>query len=411
MARYSPVRRPIAADASSIYSSDSMPSPITSLPVPDIDSSDSTTAALRIPVPADLQPVLTAAFITVPEATCSWSVRTTKPWHALAASSKAGYWSQAKNAVAAVMGHAETDFRDPVQLILPVIQADRIWSLVRYAAAQSIDKRNAVASGILACANELLRHLIRSGETDTQLYSRTVQASFVLHALTRAAIGVTLQKMNSQVPQQGAQLHTVPWPAWTAAAHDYIAAAFTSRGTVRRGVTVVAARNACIVGCYSLMPPTRLQWHSVRIGVTHDSVTAARQNVLLLNPRHPTVVFSDFKNAASMGQVELPLPKRLAAILRSYLAARAAEGLHSQWLFPAAKADACMSNGAFGSLLASVAEQLTGRRFSVRLMRSSFIRDWHDKHPKATNQEVLALMVNLLQTNLAVHLAYKKVLA
>jgi hypothetical protein len=121
-------------------------------------------------------------------------------------------------------------------------------------------------------------------------------------------------------------------------------------------------------------------------------------------------VFCDYKNFASMGQVELAVPKRLAAMLRSYLGARAGEQLQSKWLFPAARKDACMSNSAFGSLLAGLAEQLTGKRFSVRLMRSSFIRDWHEQHPKATNQEVLSLMVSLLQQNLAVHHAYKKVL-
>jgi hypothetical protein len=148
----------------------------------------------------------------------------------------------------------------------------------------------------------------------------------------------------------------------------------------------------------------------VLVGLDYDSAIATRQNALRLDPRSPTVLFTDYKNAASMGTVELALPHRLAVMLRSYLTSRAAEGKQSRWLFPAARGDACMSNSAFGSLLASLAEQLTGKRFSVRLMRSSFIRDWHEKHPKATNQEVLTVMVSLLQQSLAVHHGYKKVL-
>jgi hypothetical protein len=85
----------------------------------------------------------------------------------------------------------------------------------------------------------------------------------------------------------------------------------------------------------------------------------------------------------------------------------------SQWLFPSGftrKSQACMTSSRFSTHLTALAEGITGKRFSNRLMRSSFIRWWHETHPQASNAQVQRIMHSLLQQDIAIHLAYRKLL-
>jgi hypothetical protein len=118
--------------------------------------------------------------------------------------------------------------------------------------------------------------------------------------------------------------------------------------------------------------------------------------LLDLAAKEATVFWGEFKNSASF---ELPLkqvlPKELVAILHKTLPEGDSTPLK-------------VSN--YSTFLTGIAKQITGKDFSNRLMRSSYIRWWHDNNSKdgvdvAKTKEMMAQMH---QTNMQVHLSYVK---
>jgi hypothetical protein len=61
--------------------------------------------------------------------------------------------------------------------------------------------------------------------------------------------------------------------------------------------------------------------------------------------------------------------------------------------------------------LSSLAEQISGKHFTNRFMRSSYIKFWHQENSKDGELDInktKEMMKLLHQTNLEIHLAYVK---
>jgi hypothetical protein len=120
------------------------------------------------------------------------------------------------------------------------------------------------------------------------------------------------------------------------------------------------------------------------------------KNILYLAPTEAVVYWGEFKNAASF---EVPLKQVLPRELVTILHKTVPEGDSTPLK---------VSN--YSTFLTGVAKQITGKDFSNKLMRSSYIRWWHDNNSKGAldinkTKEIMKL---IHQTNMQVHLGYVK---
>jgi hypothetical protein len=120
------------------------------------------------------------------------------------------------------------------------------------------------------------------------------------------------------------------------------------------------------------------------------------KNILWIAPREAVVFWGEFKNSASF---ELPLKQELPRQLVSVLHKVLPEGDSTPLKVPN-----------FSTFLTHLAEQITGKQFTNRLMRASYIRWWHDNNSKdgVDVAKTKAMMAQMHQTNMQVHLSYVK---
>jgi hypothetical protein len=110
------------------------------------------------------------------------------------------------------------------------------------------------------------------------------------------------------------------------------------------------------------------------------------------------MTWGEFKNIAAFGAavpLQQPLPADLHRVLKKLMPAEDSTPLKLP---------------SFSNFVTSVAETITNKKFTNRLMRSSYIRQWHiDNSKEAVDiNKTKAMMKQMHQTNLEVHLAYNK---
>lgn len=193
---------------------------------------------------------------------------------------------------------------------------------------------------------------------------------------------------------------TVPWSEWAQLGKNYIRAVMAKKDAM----TDKQKKDALIVYAYSQLPPVRLDWNDIKVVRTTgvkglEAAVAAHKtgNVLYLSPKGAVICWSEFKNSASFGN----LPVR-----REIVPAIGFIRLMNKILPPGNSEPLKIPN--FSSYLTKLAEDMTGKRFSNRLMRSSYIRWWHDGNDSTNVKAVQEMMRQIHQTNMAVHLGYIK---
>jgi hypothetical protein len=122
------------------------------------------------------------------------------------------------------------------------------------------------------------------------------------------------------------------------------------------------------------------------------------KNILYVSPGASVMTWGEFKNISSFGAA-VPLQQPLPADLHRVLKKLMPEGDSTPLKIPN-----------FSSFVTSTAETITGKKFSNRLMRSSYIRQWHIDNSKESVDvtKTRAMMKLMHQTNMEVHLAYNK---
>jgi hypothetical protein len=193
----------------------------------------------------------------------------------------------------------------------------------------------------------------------------------------------------------------VPWSDWEQLSRRFVKALANKEDATTRD-----NQEAMVVALYSFIPPVRLDWNDIEVRYTKGGKALAPlkgevgKNIMYLAPKTAVVFWGEFKNAASFG-TELPLrqelPSSLVRILHKVLPK--SEEPVSPLKLPN-----------FSNYLTGLAEQITGKPFSNRLMRSSYIRHYHEQNSKeGVNVAATKAMMRLLhQTNMEVHLAYNK---
>lgn len=229
-------------------------------------------------------------------------------------------------------------------------------------------------------------------------YRSLLHKMMVFSELNKRTKKVSYEQHISQEASPERHANTVDWTEWVDRAKRFV-----RRVTTMKEPTTRDRQEGLVAAVYSMLPPVRLDWNDVEVRhVTKKQLAEAKgeksKNILYMSPSGALMTWGEFKNVASFGAdapLRQPIPAELHRVFKKLLVAEDSTPFK-------------LSN--FSTFLTGVAETITGKKFSNRLMRSSFIRHWHNENSKDVIdvQKTRAMMRLVHQTNLEVHLAYQK---
>lgn len=324
----------------------------------------------------------------------TWVHKHTKKWEDLGDNAKNSYPNLAKLALRNA-GYTPPDTKDPITisdycLTTPI----DLWKVLTEATdpKYSVHQRNGYSKGLLGVLNAKMRKSLES--KDPQTHKLCVWTT-IIHLMNANAKKDTTATHEGQKQSAVAEANTIEWGHWLNKSIDFV------KNEKNR-------RDAMIVAVYSLIPPIRRNWFNMEI-VTEEPAKDDKRNSIIINEKEVITFWGDFKNKASF-KTELPLKipienVALCGLLRDYK-----KTLKTKWLFPNSdkKNATHIPRDAFGKLIGDIGEKLVGKRFTVNRMRASFITHFHTVNAKPTVVEMRAVMRQLHQTNLSVHLSYAK---
>lgn len=279
-----------------------------------------------------------------------------------------------------------------------------IFSVVKFIMEQSPATQNMYAKAGLSYVCDSLYNSIyvsraRNLSTDGDYKDRCLRMMVysILNKLTKKE---SYERHVSQEASDQRIESTVPWAEWSQLGKNYIRAFMAKKGTI----TEKEKKDALIVYAYSQLPPVRLDWNDIKVmripaAKKFDAAVANHKtgNVLYLNAKRAVVCWSDFKNAANFKDLPVRYEiKPVSGFIR----------MMNKILPPGDSEPLKIAN--FSTYLSKLAEDITGKRFTNRLMRSSYIRWWHDNNDTKDLTSVKSMMRNIHQTNMEVHLGYIK---
>jgi hypothetical protein len=276
-----------------------------------------------------------------------------------------------------------------------------IWDVVRFIKTHPLAQQNMFAKAALSYICQDLWDSIyvnkKKGLASSSAYKTDLQTMAVFSELSKRTKRQSYEKHSSQQANEENIDNTVKWEDWEALARRFIRAL-----TSKKDMTERDRKEVLVVAVYSLIPPVRLDWNDIEVrrtkgGKTFEKVEGeAGKNILWIAPRQAVVFWGEFKNSASFTlPLRQDLPRELVSIMQKVLPEGDSTPLK-------------VSN--FSTFLTHLAEQITGKEFSNRLMRSSYIRWWHNNNSKGevNVEKTRELMTQMHQTNMQVHLSYVK---
>lgn len=205
-------------------------------------------------------------------------------------------------------------------------------------------------------------------------------------------------QMSQEVTQERID-NTVPWDEWISSAKKYISVI-----NKKKDATVEELCKASIAGVYSFLPPIRLDYEDVLV-VKKAPKKITENTLVLAGPATSAFYWVKFKNADAFDRqgtlpIVQPISTSLIKLLKTYMKARPS-------------ATKLFELPHFSEKVTEVALMITGKRFTNRLMRSSYIRDFYSKvtEGKLDLTEITKMMRQIHQTNIEVNLSYIKKLA
>lgn len=276
---------------------------------------------------------------------------------------------------------------------------DVIRVILTYPLAQQNQYAKAGLSYVCQHLYETVYERNRKSLHNSNFYKQELQRMLVFAELCKRTKRATYERHSSQEASEERLEATVEWKDWEELAKRFVRALVSKKDANDRD-----RQEALIAAVYSYIPPIRLDWNDIEVRRTKGGASlAARKgeagrNILYMAPNEAVVYWGEFKNAASFGD-EIPLKQELPRALVKVLKKVLPEGDST----PLKLKD-------FSSVVTNVAEQITGKPFTNRLMRSSFIRHYHEQNSRdGVNVEATRAIMRLLhQTNMQVHLAYDK---
>lgn len=127
--------------------------------------------------------------------------------------------------------------------------------------------------------------------------------------------------------------------------------------------TMAQWKQYLVVSLYTLTPPVRADYGAMEVHTRRDK--SRTENELIWNSK-PTFIFRKYKTAKTYGEVELPVPKPLADIIRQWFGMLG--GVPTYLL-----GDAEMTPNTFAVYVARVFKTYTGKEVGISLIRHSYI--------------------------------------
>lgn len=363
--------------------------------------------------PPVLREMMMTDVLQPPANKTQWMMTYTNSWEGLEDSSRKTYISGARNAFDFCGLKPSKDLKTPEELTQFALAYEPpidIWKLVERCSLleksdgekSSIHLPNLRSKSLFGIFNATLRSM-EDGDPDEK---RLGLWCLVLRNFNGWATKTSTLNHLKQQQSEVALRNTVPWDEWQPKAREYV--------LKYNGSKVFAELlNSVIIAVYSMIPPIRLDWCSVEIIKRAPPKSDERNTIVFGDGGKIDVYWGQFKNKKSYKD-ELPLHHSIEnAELRAVLLAYKKQ-LNSNWLFPVTNDNRSphIPQAKFGYLLGSIAEEISGKRFTVTRMRSSFITNFHSKladSGKGADLKTLEdIMKQLHQKNIAIHLGYNK---
>jgi len=160
-----------------------------------------------------------------------------------------------------------------------------------------------------------------------------------------------------------------------------------------------------LIGIYTLIPPSRLDFHNLLIVKHSFTIDDPKQNYIRISSKTKMKIFlQDYKTSKTHGTIEIDVPLKLAKMIYEYLSPMS----QRKYLFEKS------GNGnkpfaspeTFAKYLKDVFKQLTDRNVSVDLLRHSYITNFRKGDKSLSKKEKVAKQMG---NSVAVQEEYRRV--
>lgn len=152
-------------------------------------------------------------------------------------------------------------------------------------------------------------------------------------------------------------------------------------------------QNACLLGCYTYLPPRRCDYAGMMVVKTIKQTKDTNWNYCLLRKTKPVFIFNKFKTDKTYGQQTIDIPPALATIIKKWR-----EVNDGMWLFIKQNGDP-MDTHRLSQHLIDLLERQTGKKAGASLLRHAFLTDLlKDEKPIADKQPIAEMMAHSTHT-------------
>jgi hypothetical protein len=152
-------------------------------------------------------------------------------------------------------------------------------------------------------------------------------------------------------------------------------------------------QNACLLGCYTYLPPRRCDYAGMMVVKTIKQTKDTNWNYCLLRKAKPVFIFNKFKTDKTYGQQTIDIPPELATLIRKWR-----EANDGMWLFIKQNGDP-MDSHRLSQHLIDLLERQTGKKAGASLLRHAFLTDLlKDEKPIADKKPIAEMMAHSTHT-------------
>ena len=293
-------------------------------------------------------------------------------------------------------------------------ESDDIYERIIYVMTQPLAKKAQFVKAWLNHLADKVHNIYEKPEPieSYKSYEHLLLEMFMYAEISKRAKTEVNYAQMSQVASEERINNTVEWDEWVAKADKFANIYFK-----KKDISVDEATEMALAALYSMLPPIRLDYDNVNVMVKtsltgmktiRNRINETKENTFLLGgPSTTAFYWYKFKNAGAFDKEgTLPIvqyvPNKLRLILKKYWAVVGSPTRTKLFDIPH-----------FSEKLSNVAKIITGKNFTNRLMRSSFIQDFYTKVQggKMDLDAIQGMMRSIHQTNIEVNLSYIKKLA
>lgn len=152
-------------------------------------------------------------------------------------------------------------------------------------------------------------------------------------------------------------------------------------------------QNACLLGCYTYIPPRRCDYAGMLVVKTIAQTKDTSFNYCLLRKAKPVFIFNKFKTEKSFGQQTIDIPPALTALLGKWR-----EQNTTPFLFIKQTGDP-MDSHRLSQHIIDLLERMTGKKAGASILRHAFLTELlKDEKAIADKKPIADLMAHSTHT-------------